>query len=172
MSGQETPDPVGDLQSAVWVLVADDNAINLAVVQAIVEAVGAEISAVGDGHEALERLRSEAFDLVLMDVHMPRMGGIEALGRIRAGEAGPPEIPVIALTADAMAGVDEQLLAHGFDGSVSKPISPAELIATIGELLGRSRSARQMGAVEGPTTILSRGHERGERVAPSQVRAS
>ncbi len=62
---------------------------------------------------------------------MPRMGGIEALARIRAGEAGDPGLPVIALTADAMPGEDEKLLALGFDDVQGKPIQPMALITSI-----------------------------------------
>jgi len=113
------------------VLVADDNAINQAVARAILEAVGATISTASDGQEALERLKSESFDLVLMDIQMPRMGGIEAVNCIRAGQAGRRDIPVIALTADAMAGVDAELLAQGFDDVAPKPINPADLIAVV-----------------------------------------
>jgi signal transduction histidine kinase/CheY-like chemotaxis protein len=117
------------------VLVADDNAINQAVAGAILEAVGAEVVMADDGLDALERLRGQAFDVVLMDVHMPRMGGVEALGAIRQGLAGHPDTPVIALTADAMAGVDVGLLARGFDAVAPKPINPTDLVLAISGLV-------------------------------------
>ncbi|WP_293679069.1 ATP-binding protein [uncultured Phenylobacterium sp.] len=123
-------DGVFDL-NGLRVLVADDNAINQAVAQSIVEALGGQVTAADDGAAALEALRAGSFDVVLMDVHMPRMGGIEAIGRIRAGEAGPRDQPVVALTADAMPGVDADLLAHGFDASATKPILPQALIEAI-----------------------------------------
>ena len=113
------------------ILVAEDNLINQAVARAILEAVGARLYVAGDGIEALEMLRGGEFDLVLMDVHMPRMGGIEALARIRAGETGNPGLPVIALTADAMPGEDDKLLALGFDDVQGKPIQPMALITSI-----------------------------------------
>jgi signal transduction histidine kinase/ActR/RegA family two-component response regulator len=113
------------------VLVADDNAINQAVARAVLEAVGAVVLTVADGAEALEQLRGETVDVVLMDVHMPRMGGVEALSRLRAGEAGPWSTPVIALTADAMSGVDTELLSLGFDAVEPKPINPTELVRSI-----------------------------------------
>ncbi len=115
----------------IRILVADDNAINQAVARAILEAFGASVCAAGDGCDALKLLRADRFDVVLMDVHMPTMGGVEALSRIRAGEAGPRWMPVIALTADAMAGVDAELLAEGFDDVAPKPINPGELVAKI-----------------------------------------
>ncbi|MFD3264647.1 ATP-binding protein [Phenylobacterium ferrooxidans] len=117
--------------SGLTLLVAEDNPINQAVVRAVLEAVGARLETANDGAEALEMLREKAFDLVLMDVHMPRMDGIEALRRIRAGETGDPRQPVIALTADAMPGEDQKLLAHGFDDVQPKPIQPMALIAAI-----------------------------------------
>jgi two-component system, sensor histidine kinase len=119
------------------ILVADDNAINLAVARAILEAAGAIVEVAADGVEALAALRAKAFDAVLMDIHMPNMGGIEAVSRIRAGEAGPKYTPVIALTADAMAGDHSKYARLGFDDTQSKPIRPAELIVAIAELLAR-----------------------------------
>jgi len=117
------------------ILVAEDNRINQAVVQAVLGAIDAEVDLADDGAEALRLLGLQSYDLVLMDIHMPTMDGIEALRRLRAGEAGPPDQPVIALTADAMTGDVERFIALGFDAVESKPIQPARLIATIGEVL-------------------------------------
>jgi len=117
------------------VLVADDNPINLAVARAVLEAAGVSIETASDGAEALERLRVEPFDLVLMDVHMPLMDGVEAVGRIRDGQAGRADVPVIALTADAMAGEESRLKGLGFDALQHKPVQPGALIAAIAEVL-------------------------------------
>ncbi|WP_304177828.1 ATP-binding protein [Phenylobacterium aquaticum] len=117
--------------SGVTILVAEDNAINQAVARAILEAVGAHIETADNGALALERLAGGGFDLVLMDVHMPVMDGIEALSRIRSGEAGDPTLPVIALTADAMSDETQRLMALGFDDVQPKPIHPAELVGAI-----------------------------------------
>lgn len=119
------------------ILVADDNPINQAVARAVLEAAGAEIEVAADGAEALRRLRLGPFDLVLMDVNMPNMDGIEAVGRIRAGQAGDPRVPVVALTADAMAGEEARLKSLGFDALEHKPVQPASLIGTIAEALKR-----------------------------------
>jgi len=114
------------------ILVVEDNAINQAVARAVLEAAGALVEMADDGLKGLERLRAQTFDLVLMDIHMPRMDGIEALRRLRAGEAGQnASIPVVALTADAMAGQDKQFLQQGFDAVQPKPIVPLELLTTI-----------------------------------------
>lgn len=117
------------------ILVVDDNPINQAVARAVLEAAGCDIEIAGDGVEALERLRVETFDVVLMDVNMPRMDGVEAVGRIRDGQAGSPNVPIIALTADAMAGEAARLRALGFDGLQHKPVQPAALIGAIAEVL-------------------------------------
>ena len=122
--------------------VVDDNAINQTVARAILEAAGAAVATVGDGHTALARLRIEDFDVVLMDVHMPGMDGVEAVRRIRSGQGGRVDLPVVALTADAMAGDAERLLAQGFDDAHPKPIQPAGLLATVAELRGVTVFAR------------------------------
>ena len=125
--------PAQDLAGA-RVLVVDDNVVNQMVARAILEAAEASVATVGDGHTALARLRIEDFDVVLMDVHMPVIDGIEAVRRIRAGEGGRVDMPVVALTADAMIGDAERLLAQGFDAAHPKPIEPAGLLATVAAL--------------------------------------
>ena len=129
----ETDAPDLDLAGA-RVLVVDDNPINQMVVRAILEAAAVSVATVGDGHTALARLRIEDFDVVLMDVHMPGMDGVEAVRRIRAGEGGRVDLPVVALTADAMVGDAERLLAQGFDDAHPKPIQPAGLLVTVARL--------------------------------------
>jgi len=127
--------PVAALDLAgARVLVVDDNVVNQTVARAILEAVGVSVATVGDGYAALARLRVEDFDVVLMDVHMPEMDGVEAVRRIRAGEGGRVDLPVVALTADAMVGDAERLLAQGFDDAHPKPIQPAGLLATVAGL--------------------------------------
>lgn len=127
--------PVAALDLAgARVLVVDDNLVNQTVARAILEAVGVSVATVGDGYAALARLRVEDFDVVLMDVHMPQMDGVEAVRRIRAGEGGRVDLPVVALTADAMVGDAERLLAQGFDDAHPKPIQPAGLLATVAGL--------------------------------------
>ena len=116
------------------VLVVDDNRVNQMVARAILEAADISVATVDDGHTALARLRGEDFDVVLMDVHMPVMDGVEAVRRIRAGEGGRVDMPVVALTADAMVGDAERLLAQGFDDAHPKPIQPAGLLAMVASL--------------------------------------
>ncbi len=128
-------DVLPDLDGA-RVLVVDDNQVNQMVARAILESAGVLVATVGDGQAALARLRVEDFDVVLMDVHMPVMDGVEAVRRIRAGEGGRVDLPVVALTADAMVGDAERLLAQGFDDAHPKPIQPAGLLATVAGLRG------------------------------------
>ena len=113
------------------VLVVDDNAVNQAVARALLEALGASVACVGSGSESVASVQTELFDLVFMDIHMPGMSGAEALQKIRGLGGMTARVPVIALTADAMAGERERLLALGFDDYLSKPISPAALIAVL-----------------------------------------
>ena len=115
------------------ILVVDDNRVNQIVAKALLEAVGAVVSLADDGRHGLDRLAVEDFDLVLMDVHMPTMDGVEALARIRAGEGGRDDIPVIALTADGMSGEAERLMGLGFDDVQHKPIQPAQLMRAVAD---------------------------------------
>ncbi|KRA59709.1 histidine kinase [Caulobacter sp. Root655] len=113
------------------ILMAEDNAINQVVVRTMLEATGAVLTVVDEGQAALHALQAGAFDVVLMDINMPVMDGITALAAIRAGQAGDPALPVIALTASAMSGDRERFLAMGFDDHLGKPIRPIELLSAI-----------------------------------------
>ncbi len=126
-------EPVANFEGA-RVLVVDDNLINQTVARAILEAAGVTVATANDGRQALARLRVEDFDVVLMDVHMPEMDGVEAVRRIRAGEGGRVDIPILALTADAMSGEAERLLEKGFDDAHPKPVQPAGLLAAVARL--------------------------------------
>ncbi|HYF22884.1 MAG TPA: ATP-binding protein, partial [Caulobacteraceae bacterium] len=134
-AGTAVPEAAPDMLS---ILVAEDNPTNRAVIRALLESTGWEVHVVEDGSEALEALRTRGFDLVLMDVHMPVMDGVTAVNHIRRGQAGRRDIPVIALTADAMAGDRERLMAEGFDDHVAKPIRPDELLRAILTILAEA----------------------------------
>lgn len=124
------------------VLLTDDNAINRQVARLFLQPQGAEITEAVNGREALDALARDAFDLVLLDVHMPVMDGVETIRRIRESTANWRSIPVIALTADAMAGDRERLLEIGMTGYVAKPIDQTELLSAIAAVLGGSVTAR------------------------------
>ncbi|MEJ2592203.1 MAG: response regulator [Candidatus Thiodiazotropha sp.] len=111
------------------VLVVEDNPVNQAVVKKMLEKAGLSPVTANDGLQAMEVLREEQFDVVLMDCQMPRMDGYEATEAIREREArqGLAHMPVIAMTANAMSGDRERCLAVGMDDYLSKPVKPSQL---------------------------------------------
>jgi signal transduction histidine kinase/AmiR/NasT family two-component response regulator len=119
--------------TGVRVLAADDNEVNRLVLKTLLEQVGVETVLADNGRSALEAWEAGAWDLVLMDIHMPVMDGVEATAAIRRREAqtGRARTPIIALTADAMSHQVDAFLAQGFDGHVSKPIEIGQLLAAM-----------------------------------------
>ncbi len=120
--------------SGLRILVVDDNRINRLVGVKSLEALGAEAEAADSGAAAIAAVTQQSFDLILMDINMPEMDGMEATRRIRALGGGARDIPVIALTADIMSHQRRAYAAAGLDGVVPKPFSPAELLAEIERL--------------------------------------
>jgi signal transduction histidine kinase/ActR/RegA family two-component response regulator len=119
------------------VLVAEDNAVNQRVAAGLLQNMGHVVLVVADGRAALEALEREPFDLVLMDVQMPGMDGLQASQELRRREEGTGRrLPVIALTAHAMKGDRERCLAAGMDGYLSKPIQVEELRKVLERILG------------------------------------
>jgi two-component system sensor histidine kinase/response regulator len=117
---------------ALRVLVAEDNPTNQALVSALLKLKGHRVSIVGNGRLAADRAALESFDVILMDVQMPEMSGLEATAIIRDHERTTGRhVPIVALTARAMAGDREQCLAAGMDAYVSKPLRPDELFSAI-----------------------------------------
>jgi two-component system, sensor histidine kinase and response regulator len=118
------------------VLLAEDNTVNQRLATRILEKRGHSAVVANNGKEAVKLLEREAFDLVLMDLEMPEMGGFEATAAIRARERpSGRHIPILALTAHAMKGDRERCLAAGMDGYVAKPIQARELYQAIAQLL-------------------------------------
>ena len=122
------------------ILLVDDNAVNRQVVKLFLAQLSPKFVEAVNGQEALDRLHDERFDLVLLDVHMPVMDGKEAIRHIRASAEAWRDLPVIALTADAMSGDREKYLALGMSDYVSKPLDQRELTAKIAGVMG----ARQL----------------------------
>ena len=109
------------------ILHCDDDLLNLRVVEDIMCAFGNVAFGVSSGEAALEQLGARTFDLVLMDIHMPGMGGIEVVQRLRAS-VGPERVtPVIALTADCHSRSRQDYLKLGFQDYVTKPILVSQL---------------------------------------------
>ncbi len=113
------------------VLLAEDNEINRFLAEELLKGLGHQVTTVHDGRQALDALARERFDIVLMDVQMPEMHGDEATRRIRAGEAGDPHVPIVALTAYALKGDRETFLAAGMNDYLSKPIDVQELVRVL-----------------------------------------
>jgi CheY-like chemotaxis protein len=121
---------------ALRILAAEDDEINRMVLSGFLTPYGHSLTLVGDGAEAVEAVRREAFDIVLMDVMMPNLDGVQATRAIRALPPPQCEVPIIALTANALAGHREEYLKAGMDDYVSKPISRAVLYRAVERRLG------------------------------------
>jgi CheY-like chemotaxis protein len=117
------------LAREIRVLVVEDNLVNQTVAVRTLNKMGLAAESAHNGSEALEKLKEGAFDLVLMDVQMPGMDGIETTQVIRSREAeeGSPRLPIIAMTAHALRGDRERCLEGGMDGYITKPINVSDL---------------------------------------------
>lgn len=124
------PAAEGELRP-LCVLAVDDNPVNLTVIEQLLCAFGHEVVRAASGPEALEALAAQSFDLVLMDIQMPGMSGIETVAAMRASGQSWARLPVIALTADVISGGAEHYRTLGFDGHAAKPIRIAELAQAI-----------------------------------------
>ena len=124
------PKPSG--AHSLHILVAEDNVVNQRLASEFLKRDGHSIVVVGDGQQAVSAARDQAFDLVLMDVHMPAMDGLKATVEIRAAEHGTGKhLPIVAMTASAMQGDQEKCLEAGMDGYLTKPIDIASLRHTL-----------------------------------------
>jgi two-component system sensor histidine kinase/response regulator len=118
------------------ILLVEDNPVNEVLATRVLERRGHEVTVARNGTAALKALEKQTPDLVLMDVQMPEMNGIEATAAIREGELKTGNhLPIIAMTAHAMSGDKERCLAAGMDGYVSKPIRPDDLFAVVEQVL-------------------------------------
>ncbi|SFS04049.1 ATP-binding protein [Sphingomonas jatrophae] len=120
------------------ILVADDNAVNQRVFGMILDRAGHEVGFADDGEKALDLMRDEQFDAVLMDVNMPIMNGIETTKLYRFASVGQPRVPIIAVTADASQDNAERCLEAGMDACIAKPIDAEPLLDLIDSLVERT----------------------------------
>ena len=119
------------------VLLAEDNVVNQRLAASVLERRGHRVTIAANGREALAALGRQAFDLVLMDVQMPEMGGLEAAVAIRERERGTSRhVPIVAMTAHAMKGDRERCLAAGMDEYLTKPLDSRQLCMTVEHLAG------------------------------------
>ncbi len=118
--------------TALHILAAEDNSLNQKLLKAIFERLNIPLTIVNNGQEALDKLREETFDMVLMDIQMPVMDGYTAIKEIRRTIS--PTIPIITMTAHAMVGEKEECLSIGANSYISKPFKESELLYTIAHL--------------------------------------
>jgi two-component system, cell cycle response regulator DivK len=116
--------------SGEQILVVEDNELNMKLFRDVLHAKGYRTLEATTGAGAVELATTQRPDLVLMDIQLPDIDGVEALGRLRADER-TASTPVLALTAQAMRGDRERFQAAGFDGYVSKPVNIVELVGTV-----------------------------------------
>jgi PAS domain S-box-containing protein len=116
------------------VLVVEDNATNRLIVTKMLENLGASVTTANDGSLGVEAVKVCAYDLIFMDIQMPVMDGVEATGAIRALAGPVSQVPIIAMTANALSHQRTEYLAAGMNGVVPKPLSPAALLAELARL--------------------------------------
>ena len=129
---------LGQTERAAHILVVDDNATNRMVAETLCEMFDCTSESATDGVEAVEAARTGRFDLILMDIKMPRMDGVTATREIRALPGAPGRVPIIALTANADPEDAAGYLKAGMNGVVEKPMKPEHLLRTLQENLGGS----------------------------------
>ena len=151
--------PAGDniwqRASKFRVLVADDNRVNIRVVQMMLERAGHEVTAVRDGEQALDALAENTFDAVLMDLNMPVLDGLATTRLFRFGALGQPHTAIIGLTADVTGEVRARCLEAGMDGCLSKPIQPDKLLEALDAAVAQAVPAAPAPARDGVMEIAA-----------------
>jgi PAS domain S-box-containing protein len=138
-------------QQPLNVLLVEDNATNQMLAVTLLEKEGHTVAMAANGKEALAAVAKRSFDVVLMDVQMPEMDGLEATARIRALEAGTgAHIPIVAMTAHAMKGDRERCLAAGMDVYITKPFQVGELYKALATFARSDARDAQMAGASGP----------------------
>ncbi len=123
----DAPDAGANASSHCRVLVAEDDVVNAELIETVLQRSGYHVELVRDGSAVLRALEAAAYDLALIDLRMPGMGGAELAHRIRSGEVGQADIPIVALSADASEGARAESLAAGIDEYLTKPVDPERL---------------------------------------------
>ncbi|HYS44825.1 MAG TPA: response regulator, partial [Rhizomicrobium sp.] len=129
------------MKARLRVLLAEDNKINQQYATVVLNKAGYHVTIAENGHQAVEAVRNADFDLVLMDIQMPGMDGVEAARQIRILNAPKNTVPIFAMTAHAMRGACEEYLSAGMDDYITKPFQPALLLAKL-ERLAEGRPAQ------------------------------
>ncbi|RIA55587.1 PAS domain-containing hybrid sensor histidine kinase/response regulator [Dichotomicrobium thermohalophilum] len=143
-SASEKKKPSGERSRKMYdVLVAEDHPVNQLLIREILTSIGCRVTMADNGEKALEEIDARDFDLVIMDHQMPVMTGLEAITRIRARKDWKQRIPIIALTASALAGAEEDHKARGVEAFMTKPLDMNEVIGTVKHLGRIGRELRE-----------------------------
>jgi PAS domain S-box-containing protein len=126
---------------ALRILLAEDHVLNQMMIRVMLEAAGHQVEVVDDGLQAVAAVRSKPYDVVLMDISMPELDGVQATRRIRELDGPESQVPIIALTANAMKGDREKFLAAGMSDYLSKPVHIKSLIMALERYRGQMRAA-------------------------------
>ena len=125
------------------VLVVDDKDMSLCIARGMLALYGLQIDTAKSGHEAIEKIKYNVYDLVLMDHLMPGMDGMETTRKVRRLKGVYKKLPIVALTVNTAAGAKEMFLANGFNGFISKPIVLQEMDKMLKELLSPEKISRR-----------------------------
>ncbi len=128
--------PMASLSRKLSILLAEDNQINAVLATALIKRAGHQVRVAVNGAEAVEALKTEPYDLVFMDMHMPEMDGLEAAQEIRKLDVDMAAVPIVALTANAMASDRQKCLDAGMDDFLSKPFDPDDFHAMLEKYCG------------------------------------
>jgi signal transduction histidine kinase/CheY-like chemotaxis protein len=137
------PDPNPDVPQNLQILAVDDNAVNLLVLDQLLSSFGHQVAKASSGAEALEAMAVRRFDLILLDIQMPGMTGVEVLSRLRAEDGPNRDAPVVALTADVTSGGRQRYLELGFTEHSPKPIQIEALVESIARAMAAAPASRQ-----------------------------
>ena len=128
---EDSPLMLGSVRSAIRVLAVDDNAANLKLIVTLLESMGVLVEGATNGEEAVNAVQQVSYDLVFMDIQMPGMDGLEATRRIRRLEPAHQRLPIVALTAHALAEERQSMLDSGMDDYLTKPVDEDQLQRTL-----------------------------------------
>src|SRR6266849_6738487 len=123
------------------ILVAEDNAVNQRVIVGILERAGHRVRVVGDGEQALDVLENERYDVIIMDLNMPELGGLDAARAYRFMDPGASQVPIIMLSADVTSEAMKECADAGIDAFLPKPVEARRLLDTIASLVAKRTSA-------------------------------